>query len=226
MRLSDSPLERKRPLLFVIGLLLACTFTLVSFEWRTPYKDIVVIDRPDGPDIEPIWIPVTLPEPNKKAEKPEPPKEPLGETLKITKEPKVEGTAEPVDFAEIEFFQGPEIEVGPEPEVMDENVKPVNWSAVMPEYCEGALALKNFVANQIEYPEIPRSMGVSGVVGVQFIVGKDGRVRDAKVTRSVDPWLDAEALRVAKLLDCFTPGRQAGKAVDVYFLLPVRFVLI
>jgi protein TonB len=57
------------------------------------------------------------------------------------------------------------------------------------------------------------------------VVGKDGHLRDAEVLRAIDPWLDAEALRVAKLLDCFTPGKQAGKNVNVYFVLPVSFVL-
>jgi protein TonB len=82
-----------------------------------------------------------------------------------------------------------------------------------------------FLQKELRYPDIPRSNGVSGTVHIQFVVGKDGKARDAKVLRPVDPWLDAEALRVARLLDCFVPGKQAGRAVDVYFILPVKFRL-
>ena len=95
----------------------------------------------------------------------------------------------------------------------------------MPEYCGGEKALFDFLHKELKYPDVPRQNGVSGVVYVRFVVGKSGKLRDAEVVRTVDPWLDAEALRVAKMLDCFTPGRQAGQNVDVYFVLPIRFAL-
>jgi protein TonB len=95
----------------------------------------------------------------------------------------------------------------------------------MPLYCGGEAAMFKFLGSELKYPEIPRSNGVTGVVYVEFVVGKDGKLRDAKVLRPVDPWLDKEALRVAKMLDCFTPGKQAGRNVDVYFRLPIRFTL-
>jgi protein TonB len=37
MKSSKAPLERKRPLFFLAGLVCALSVTLVSFEWRTPY---------------------------------------------------------------------------------------------------------------------------------------------------------------------------------------------
>ena len=54
---------------------------------------------------------------------------------------------------------------------------------------------------------------------------KDGSVGEVKIVRSVDKDLDKEAIRVVKSLPKFTPGRQNGKAVNVWYTLPVPFKL-
>ena len=226
MKASNSSLEQKRPLLFVIGLLFAFSFTLVSFEWRTPYREIVIPQLGSDPWEEPITIPITLPEPDEKRQRPDPPKQKEPQTIEVKTEPTVVGKQEPDVLSQTDFIAGPDIDPDPEPEVDDGNIKPVRWSSQMPEYCNGKLAMRRFIGENLNYPQIPKENGVSGTVGVQFVVGKDGTVRDVKVVRSVDPWLDAEALRVAKLLDCFTPGKQAGRPIPVYFLLPVKFQLL
>ena len=57
------------------------------------------------------------------------------------------------------------------------------------------------------------------------IVDKNGYVGKVKVIRSVDKDLDKEAVRVCKTLPKFTPGRQNGKVVDVWYTVPVTFKL-
>jgi len=37
MSIVRTPSERRRPLLFTAGLLTALSFTLVAFEWRSPF---------------------------------------------------------------------------------------------------------------------------------------------------------------------------------------------
>jgi protein TonB len=54
---------------------------------------------------------------------------------------------------------------------------------------------------------------------------EDGGVSDVSVARSVSPGLDKEAVRVVKMLPKFKPGKQQGKAVRVYYSLPVLFKL-
>ncbi len=63
------------------------------------------------------------------------------------------------------------------------------------------------------------------MVYVSYIVGKDGKVRDVKVVRGADPFLDKEAVRVVKTLNGYKPGKQRGKPVPVQFTIPIRFVL-
>lgn len=91
----------------------------------------------------------------------------------------------------------------------------------MPEYPGGLAALMQFLADNLRYPK--GAEDVSGRVVVQFVVDKDGSVRDPKITKSVDPLFDAEALRVVSMLPKFTPGEIDSKPVAVEYALPISF---
>ena len=54
-------------------------------------------------------------------------------------------------------------------------------------------------------------MNIEGKVIVQFVIGRDGAVRDVQVLRTVDPTLDKEAVRVVKAMRKWIPGRQRGE---------------
>jgi len=95
----------------------------------------------------------------------------------------------------------------------------------MPEFPGGDLALRKFIAQNIQYPEICKENGISGRVFVKFVVDEKGGVRDVKVIRGVDPALDAEAVRVVKGLPKYNPGKQRGKPVRVSFTIPITFKL-
>jgi protein TonB len=95
----------------------------------------------------------------------------------------------------------------------------------MPQFPGGDQALSKFLSSHINYPPMAAENNVQGKVIVQFVVEKDGRVGEVKVVRSVDKDLDREAVRVCKMLPKFTPGRQNGQPVRVWFTLPVQFKL-
>lgn len=95
----------------------------------------------------------------------------------------------------------------------------------MPTFPGGDGALMKYLSSHIQYPTMAQENGVQGKVVVQFVVGKDGKVGDVKVVRSVDKELDKEAIRVCKSLPKFVPGRQNGQAVSVWYTLPVTFKL-
>ena len=78
---------------------------------------------------------------------------------------------------------------------------------------------------EMKYPKEAQDKGIQGRVIVQFVVNKDGSICDEHVVRSVDPQLDAEALRVVRSMPNWTPGKQRGQAVRVRFTLPVTFRL-
>ena len=95
----------------------------------------------------------------------------------------------------------------------------------MPEYPGGERELMKFLAMNIKYPKEAQEQGKQGRVIVQFVVEKDGSITDAKILKTVDPQLDAEALRVVNAMPNWTPGKQRGKEVRVIHALPIIFRL-
>ncbi|MBR6283131.1 MAG: energy transducer TonB [Muribaculaceae bacterium] len=109
-----------------------------------------------------------------------------------------------------------------EPKKVEEIFKSVEQP---PQYPGGEAALMKYLSSHIQYPAMAQENNVQGRVVVQFVVEKDGHVGEVKVVRSVDKDLDKEAIRVCKTLPKFTPGRQNGQPVRVWYTLPVNFKL-
>ena len=95
----------------------------------------------------------------------------------------------------------------------------------MPAFPGGDAALMKYINEHLQYPPSAMESNIQGRVIVQFVVTKTGKIRDVKVVRSVDSALDAEAVRVVKTLPDFIPGRSNGKPVNVWYTLPVTFML-
>lgn len=95
----------------------------------------------------------------------------------------------------------------------------------MPEYPGGVDAFRLFLARTVKYPAEATKKGIQGKVFVTFVIEKDGSVGQAKVVRSADPLLDAEALRVVKVMPNWNPGRNKGEIVRVSYTLPINFAL-
>ena len=95
----------------------------------------------------------------------------------------------------------------------------------MPEFPGGQIAMLDFLSKNIRYPEEAHKAGIQGRVVATFVVEKDGSISNAKVMRSIDPLLDAEALRVISSMPNWIPGKQDGKPVAVKYTIPVTFKL-
>ena len=95
----------------------------------------------------------------------------------------------------------------------------------MPEFPGGNTELMKFLAKNINYPAEAQQKGEQGRVIVQFVVGKDGKLSDIKIMKSISPALDAEAIRVVKAMPDWKPGTQRGQAVNVKFNIPIFFRL-
>jgi TonB family protein len=95
----------------------------------------------------------------------------------------------------------------------------------MPQFPGGDSALLQFIADNTKYPEAAKIKGIAGKVIVRFCVNKTGGVDRVSVIRVVDPELDKEAARVVSTLPSFKPGRQGGKEVAVWYMVPINFAL-
>lgn len=113
----------------------------------------------------------------------------------------------------------------PTPQAVVSNNQTFDVVEQMPAYPGGMKECLNFLALNLRYPAKAQEAGRQGRVIVQFVVRKDGSLSDFHILRSVDPWLDAEAIRVIGTMPKWTPGMQGGQAVDVKYTLPVTFKL-
>ncbi len=95
----------------------------------------------------------------------------------------------------------------------------------MPQFPGGAAALMQYLSQNIRYPKEAMEAKTQGRVIVQFVVEKDGSISGAHVVKSVNPQLDAEALRVISAMPNWTPGTQNGKPVNVKYAVPISFRL-
>ena len=95
----------------------------------------------------------------------------------------------------------------------------------MPQFPGGERALMKFLQENVKYPPEAVKDSIQGRVVVKFIVDSLGYVGEIEVVRSVHELLDEEAVRVCKTLPRFAPGRILGKAVNVWYTLPVTFKL-
>lgn len=91
------------------------------------------------------------------------------------------------------------------------------------EFPHGIRALEEFRDRNLVYPEGMRYMGAEGTVWVSFIVDEKGRLSDFKVEKTIDPILDAEALRVARLMPSWKPAKCYGKSVKSRSRVPFFF---
>lgn len=94
-----------------------------------------------------------------------------------------------------------------------------------PEFPGGMEAYLDFMTKNIKYPVECEKNGVEGRVLLDVVIDEEGNVTEPKVKKSVDPLLDAEALRVVKMMPKWTPGMNEGKAVKVLYTVPFTFRL-
>jgi len=95
----------------------------------------------------------------------------------------------------------------------------------MPMFQGGDSALLAYIAKNTRYPESAKANNIQGRVIVRFCVTKGGGVDRVSILKGVSPDLDLEALRVVETLPEFKPGKQGGKPVSVWYMVPITFAL-
>ncbi len=232
------------------GLALSLLATVLAFNWTT-YEEVVDIPDDALEMEEDIEV-----EPPRTAEPPPPPPPPPPPVIEEVPEEEIEEEEEPVfedQSVEVEEETPPPPPPPkkeappppppppppPEPEV-EEIFKVVEQMPRFPG-CENEAGddkakkacadkkMLQFIYKNIKYPAIARENGVEGTVVIQFVVEKDGSIKDARIVRDIGAQCGSEALRVVNMMNSmggkWTPGKQRGKSVRVQFNLPVKFRL-
>ena len=93
---------------------------------------------------------------------------------------------------------------------------------------ESNKAFNSFIQNRVIFPEDAKRRNVTGVVWVQYVVTKTGKVTDVEIVKGkgIDPSCDAEAVRVIKLLPDFSPPLQNGEPRSIKAYAKVKFNML
>ena len=219
---EKSNLETKKSIFFLFGLLVTLSLTYMIFEWT-------ITDIPNNKynskNMDKMCVEEMIPITQQELPKPPlPPKKSIViEEIEVLDDKiKIDNTIEIPTFDVSEdtaFTFIPE-----EKEILE----PIPYYKVetKPKFKDGeASTLINWITNNSDYPDICFEANISGTVWISFVINETGKIINVEVIRSVDTYLDNEALRVIKSMPNWTPGIQAGKNVPVPYQLPVKFVL-
>lgn len=222
---EKADLEKRKGLFLELGLVIVLSIVLIAFEWTSRDLGTTDIMMVGDEALEEEIIPITRQEQPEPQKPPEPPK--VTEILNIVDDD-VELDDELI-LEDMEVTQDTEIEIiefeGEEEEEVEEQ-QIFFIVEEMPSFQgKGQEGFREWIQQNLRYPEIAAENGISGRVFVRFVVEPDGSVSNVEVVRGVDPALDAEAVRVVSSSPKWEPGKQRGKPVRVAYTFPIVFVL-
>lgn len=220
---KKAAIENRRGTWLLMGFVATLAFMFVTFEWTQHDVNVASGSLTRDPIFEENLIPITFPE--EKLQPPPPPVAVVPEELTIV------GNDEKVADVTVKSSEdiGEKVEIGriaPKVEEEEPAEEPIFVLVEkMPSFPGGDAALFQYLGKNIKYPTISAEMGTQGRVIVQFVVDKDGTITNPVVVKSVDAYLDKEALRVINAMPKWTPGKQRNQPVRVKYTLPVMFRL-
>jgi len=221
---EKASLESKKRIFREIGYIVVLLILFGAFEFTTKPTATAELTGQEQAAEEEEFMEVTRDEEVKppeeiKAPEPEPPQDPEIEETENQDEDQSDAVTENNDNqdAEIEEF------IFEEPTAVKEEI--FQRVEKMPSFPGGDKALMRFLGDNLVYPQDAADLEQQGVVVIRFVVNKDGKAVKPEVMKSVSASLDQAAIDVVRKLPTFTPGEQAGKKVQVYYMLPVRFQL-
>ena len=210
-------LERKKNFFLSIGFVITLSVIWVALEWKSYEVSAFDLGALMVDDIEEESIPIT----EREAKPPPPPPPPMEEFVIVDDEEELE---EELEVEDMDMDEDMEIEIVEEvEEIIEDQIFTIVEQ--MPQFGSGEKDLLTYLAKNIKYPQMAKESGISGIVYVTFVVGKNGKVGDVRILRGIGGGCDKEAVRVVKSMPDWKAGKQRGKPVSVQYNLPVRFVL-
>ncbi|MBR5655247.1 MAG: energy transducer TonB [Prevotella sp.] len=94
-----------------------------------------------------------------------------------------------------------------------------------PSFPGGEEALRHYLSENLQYPGGAMEKGIEGEVVVYFSVEKNGTLKNISLAQSMEPTLDAEALRLVQGMPRWIPALKKGKKTKGEVNLPISFRL-
>ncbi|MEQ8472784.1 MAG: TonB family protein [Marinoscillum sp.] len=217
-------LERKSPLFFSIGLVVAILCVILAFEWKAEY---------DPMDYEPNEeiFPETYIPPVTTFETPKPPKPVEVKTPEPSLQAPIIIVGDPVEALEptldpvIEDIKFDDMVIGDPLPPIPTPVEYFEIVETMPEFPGGNAGFLSHISKNIDYPSRARNLGITGKVFVQFVIDTDGKITEVEVVRGIGGGCDEEAVKAIENAPNWSPGKQRGRPVKVRMVVPINFSL-
>lgn len=239
---SDSAsLEDKRGTFFLLGLVLAFAFIFVGLQYRDHSQNSDL----DAESFEDLAQDLALSAPTEQKDmvSAEAPSAPVSKSItqEVKAAEKVEETPQKISTTTSELVIGDgqgEVDGSQVKEAATETVvdrpssaalaeAPINFTVVqqIPVFPGGWSKFMQWLTKNLRYPPAARQAKIQGTVVCSFIVNKDGSVSDVKVSKSADPMLDREAMRVMRMMPKWKPGLDKNKVCRTMIAVPIVFQL-
>ncbi|MFY0625457.1 MAG: energy transducer TonB [Reichenbachiella sp.] len=205
---------------FSIGLTIVLLAANIIFNWRFAEKGIDELTMLHNPEFDEI-----LEVPNTE-QPPPPPPEVLKQPI-IIEVPDEEVLEEVNIDLDVEVTEETVIEeIIFEEAIVEEKAEEIFQIVEhSPEPIGGIKAFYQYVNQNIKYPNSARRLNIEGRVFVKFVVDSDGYIKNVEAVKGIGGGCDEEAARIIANSPRWKPGKQRGKAVSVYMMLPITFVL-
>jgi len=217
---NSANLERFKTLFLVISFIISLSVVYYVFNVESMAAETVEFNRNGNIEDEEI-VPIT-----QREQEPEPPEpEPAEQELVVEEIILKENDAIITETWEVNNEFGEDDEVNLDETMGEEDEEIFVYAEHMPEFPGGVNALRTYISKNITYPVIAQENGIQGTVYLRFEVKKTGKIGKVEIQKGADPLLNEEAKKVVQSLPAFKPGSQNGKAVAVWYSLPVVFKL-
>jgi TonB family protein len=109
----------------------------------------------------------------------------------------------------------------PDPEILKDSI--VLFPEIVAEFPGGSQELKEFISQNIIFPQLCKENNIEGRVFVKFLVHSTGEISQIQIAKGVHPQLDFEAKNVVKKMPLWNPAIFQGRKVPSYTIIPVLF---
>ena len=222
-------LESRLVNFFLLGCAIGLTLSLLGLDiWASVKSNAgASISTEAEPAVEDLQMPNTdieTPPPPDPEQAPEQ-EEVVEQILKETQEEVATTFEFSMEADEETAIEGDDEEIDANTEVVEIEEPIERVPQVRAEFPGGMAELRKYLFDNCQYPESARQAGWQGVVMLEFVVEKDGRIGQVNVLRSVCPALDEEAIRVVKGMPKWKAGENNGQKCRSFFQLPITFSL-
>jgi len=227
---KNADLKSMRSSFLAVGLTVASSLTLMSFEYMTFAPKIDVAVENDEPaeiisfsptkTVVQINKPISKPKVDRIIKDPTTVKE--GEEKKEVKKPIFIDIADSLlaDDGNDDWDLGDSL-VAFVPILPPE---PTRFPVEEATFPGGRPALDLYFSENIEYPQISQDNNSQGKNFIEFVIEPDGSVSNVKILQSVDKYIDAMSTEVISKMPKWKPGKnEAGTPIRTFMVLPINY---